>query len=745
MSGRTTTKRKLQKAHAEAAKRDERIADLERAHRRLAHLYDISKLLTRSCGVERTLPDVIAVIAQTLPLRSAIFLAQRDGSPQMITWLAEGAEGENTRRLLDAEAHARAAYGYLVGGDVDVEREANTPLALPRLAATEPAENAAGKQSFVMLPLVIDRGPIFGALQLEGTETLDEPDLMFVNAAVNQLAIGLDRDATERAVRASEAKLAGIIAVASDAIISFDEAQRIVMYNEGAEKTFGWSRDEVLGKPLDILIPERFRTIHSQHIRSFAAASEAARSVGQRHLGIFGLRKTGEEFPVEAAISKLKLGRAWLFTVSLQDVTEQKRIEHEQKFLAELGAALLSTLDYQERLTRLAQLTARDLGDLCIVDIIDDDGEARWQEVATSDPTKTGLADALKRFPVDSGRPHLSSAILRSKQPQLIADVSAETLRAVAQNEEHLRLLEAVAPTSMMGVPLIVHDRLMGALSVVACLPERRYGATDLHLLEEVGRHAALALENARLYRTAERAVQMRDDVLGIVAHDLRNPLGAILMQAALLRRPAAEPERRSQRPAEAIERAATCMTRLIQDLLDVARLAAGQLSVEQVRVSTRDVVSEAVETQKALTASAGLELRAEVAPSVPDVWADRDRLLQAFANLIGNAIKFTEHGGRIAVGALPRDGEVLFWVADTGAGIAIADIPHAFDRFWQARKSGRSGAGLGLSIVKGIVEAHGGRIWVESTPGRGSTFFFTIPTAPPAEGGRGEPAPQRG
>jgi signal transduction histidine kinase len=221
--------------------------------------------------------------------------------------------------------------------------------------------------------------------------------------------------------------------------------------------------------------------------------------------------------------------------------------------------------------------------------------------------------------------------------------------------------------------------------------------------------------------------------------------LGTILMQAALLRRPAAEPERRSQRPAEVIERAATCMTRLIQDLLDVARLAAGQLSVEQVRVSTRDVVSEAVEAQKTLTASAGLELRAEVAPNVPDVWADRDRLLQAFANLIGNAIKFTEHGGRIAVGALPRDGEVLFWVADTGAGIAIADIPHAFDRFWQARKAGRSGAGLGLSIVKGIVEAHGGRIWVESTPGRGSTFFFTIPTAPPAGGGRGEPLPQRG
>ena len=107
--------------------------------------------------------------------------------------------------------------------------------------------------------------------------------------------------------------------------------------------------------------------------------------------------------------------------------------------------------------------------------------------------------------------------------------------------------------------------------------------------------------------------------------------------------------------------------------------------------------------------------------------------LLQVFENLIGNALKFTHPGGRITVGAAPRAGETLFWVADTGSGIASEDVVHVFDRFWQSRKADRRGAGLGLSIVKGIVEAHGGRIWVESLIGRGSTFFFTIPAAPPA------------
>src|SRR5690606_12045135 len=141
-----------------------------------------------------------------------------------------------------------------------------------------------------------------------------------------------------------------------------------------------------------------------------------------------------------------------------------------------------------------------------------------------------------------------------------------------------------------------------------------------------------------------------------------------------------------------------------------------GSLSVEHGRVHTAQIVSDALEAQRPLAASASLELQANLAPGLPDLSADRDRLLQGFENLIGNALKFTVPGGRITVGGAPRDGEVLFWVADTGPGIAAEDLPHLFGRFWQVRKDGRCGAGLGLPIVKGIVEAHGGRVWVEST-----------------------------
>jgi signal transduction histidine kinase len=183
----------------------------------------------------------------------------------------------------------------------------------------------------------------------------------------------------------------------------------------------------------------------------------------------------------------------------------------------------------------------------------------------------------------------------------------------------------------------------------------------------------------------------------------------------------------------DVIHRAATRMNRLIQDLLDVALMEAGQLTIERERLSANELIVEAVDMQRPLASSSSLELRADLDRDVPHIWGDRDRLLQVFENLIGNAIKFTKAGGRITAGAVSRDHDVVFWVADTGCGIASESLPRVFDRFWQATRTGRQGAGLGLPITKGIVEAHGGRIWVQSTEARGTTFSFTIPKASPA------------
>ena len=207
--------------------------------------------------------------------------------------------------------------------------------------------------------------------------------------------------------------------------------------------------------------------------------------------------------------------------------------------------------------------------------------------------------------------------------------------------------------------------------------------------------------------------------------------MAAITMAATALRRRGPEGERRSLKPIEAIIRAAGRMNRLIGDLLDVSLIEAGQLGVERARVSTRQLLADSVEAQRPLASSASLEMRLELADDLPDVWGDQHRLLQVLENLVGNAIKFTPVQGRITVGAAPREGEVLFWVADTGSGISPDGLPHVFDRFWQARKGARQGAGLGLPITRGIIEAHGGRIWVESTLGRGASSSSPFPKRP--------------
>lgn len=618
---------------------------------------------------------------------------------------------------------------------IDPAKAARLALPLTERIGVE-LRNLLGFESsdpFVAAP-VIGKDGLMGILALHG-EGPGVPQGAFdeelVSAFADQAAIALENVERVRRLRASEAKFAGIISIAPDAIITVDESQRIVMFNEGAEKIFGWAREEILGKPLDVLIAERFREIHRELVRIFGAGHEWVRKREERRGRILGLRKSGEEFPAAAAVSKLKIGGELLFTVVLRDITEQKRMEHEKIFLADVGAVLATTLDPQRTIANIAQLTMREFGDFCSVEVFDEQGELRRLEVMTSDPSKKAVAEALRLFPVDRGRPHLSLSILQSKQPQLIEEVSPEIIGALAQSEEHRRLMVATGARSLMGVPLVVHGQVLGALIVASCRPERRYGHTDLRFLGEVGRHAAFALENSRLHHATERAVQARDDVMGIVAHDLRNPLNTILMQVSALRRRHPEEKRRSRDPCEVVERAAMRMNRLIQDLLDVTRLDAGRLAIERARLPAAQVVFDSLDAEQALAAAGSVELQADVPAELPEIWGDRDRLRQVFENLIGNATKFTPPGGRITVGARCVEGEVAFRVADTGAGIPAADLPRLFDRFWQARNE-RRGAGLGLAIVKGIVEAHGGRVWVESAPTRGSTFYFTVPTGPP-------------
>lgn len=236
------------------------------------------------------------------------------------------------------------------------------------------------------------------------------------------------------------------------------------------------------------------------------------------------------------------------------------------------------------------------------------------------------------------------------------------------------------------------------------------------------GRRLARALDRA------ERAIRTRDDVLAVVTHDLRNPVNTIAMATELLEMSATQAREREQ--LAVIRRSATRMSRLLGDLLDIGALEAGRFSLEPGPLDLRPVLEEVVRDFEAEARRKDQTLGRELAAGLPTVSADRDRILQVLYNLVGNAVKFTPGGGAITLQAETGDGEVIVSVHDTGPGISPPDQRRIFERFWHAPTTFQGGSGLGLAIAKGIVERHGGRIWVESGAGEGSTFRFTLPVA---------------
>ncbi len=361
--------------------------------------------------------------------------------------------------------------------------------------------------------------------------------------------------------------------------------------------------------------------------------------------------------------------------------------------LTEASVALSVSLDYEKTLATVAQLAVRTVADWCAVDVMKAHGSLTRLKVSSADPANAALCALLEGMPPNRDLPYLCQSVLDSRRSFLVEHVTAEYLASVAQGPEHLQALRATGLTSLIGVPLLMRGKPLGVLLFGSSSADRIFGHGDLRWAEALADRSAVAIENALLYRASVQATQVRDQVLGVVVHDLRNPLATILMQASALGRRGPEPERRSQKPRELIHRAATRMNRLIQDLLDVALMEGGQLAIQRARLSVNDLVAEAVEMQKPLATSSSVELRFELRGDLPRVSCDHDRLLQVFENLIGNAIKFTTAGGRITVGAASNDHEVVFWVADTGCGIAPDAVPHVFDRFWQATKGDRRGA----------------------------------------------------
>jgi PAS domain S-box-containing protein len=541
-----------------------------------------------------------------------------------------------------------------------------------------------------------------------------------------------ERQQVEDELRASEQQFAGILSIAVDSIISVDESFRIVHFNRGAEETFGYTADEAMGRPLTDLIPARYRSGHGDHMAMFARAPERARRMGERR-EIFGLRKDGEEFPAEASISKLALpGGRLLFTVVLRDITTRKRVEDDERFLSESAATLSGTLSITDVRQRVADLPVPRIADAALVDWCEDDGAftrvtSQWHRESLT-PALRALATS---HPLTAESPWPAVDVLRRGTAHLVERVDDEWLEAHEEDPAamaHWRSLDAHA---LLLLPLQVGDRPLGVLTLVSTTAARRFGADEQAVASKFASLASVALENARLYEAARRANRARDEVLGVVSHDLRNPLSAIAMCARVLRHSPPDDAAARDDLLGTISQSTEWMKRLIQDLLDVASIDRGQLSLERRREPVDAMVAAATGMFGLEAGNHGLTLVESVEEGLPPVLADADRVTQVLGNLLRNAVKFTPDGGRITVAARRSGDLVELSVADTGRGIAEEAQARIFDRYWHDGSGARAaGTGLGLSIARGIVEAHEGRIWVQSRVGSGTTVRFTLPLA---------------
>lgn len=524
---------------------------------------------------------------------------------------------------------------------------------------------------------------------------------------------------------------ASIIAISSDAIVSIDEEQRITLFNRGAEAVFGYAAADVLGQPLDILIPEEVRAQHRQQVSEFGRSGISARRMSA-HNKVIGRRANGERFPADASISQVEVDGKKIYTATLRDISEEVRAASLRQFLNDASHTLAESVAYDEVLAKIVGFVVPRLADYAILDLFDEEGRVTRPIALHRDPTRQELMEQLRCFPA-GGHSAGAARVLRTGVAEVIPEVSATWLRAIARSEEHHRLLQQLAPRSAIILPLRARAHLVGVITCAFVTGERRYDPELLHTAERLAARAALAIDNAELYRDLQRTIRTRDEVLRIVAHDLRNPLNTIALSAGVLAETTPAALAHLYGPhLEVIRRSTEHANRLIGDLLDAARIREGKFSVELRPVTTAPLLEEAVTLQRSLVEEGGVRLEYQPAPDLPAIVADRDRILQVFANLIGNALKFTPDGGVITVRAWPEPGEVHFSITDTGPGIPARALPHLFEAFWQGQDGVGEGAGLGLAICKGIIAAHGGRIWVESQLGVGTTVYFTVPVAEP-------------
>ncbi|MQA90801.1 MAG: PAS domain-containing protein [Gemmatimonas sp.] len=530
---------------------------------------------------------------------------------------------------------------------------------------------------------------------------------------------------TERALRGSQELLRFVEEATRDVLWVWDLADDSLEWNNGGPRVFRYTPEE-MRHSIDWHVQRIHPEDRDRVIRSMHAAIQGLTGAWTAEYRFLRGDETYASILDRAYVVRGMRGEAIRVIGWMLDVSQWREAEEAHRFLSNASAVLESTLVVDEAVQAIVQECVPYMADLCRIDLIEDGGVL--QPAACSAELKSeqeaSVADLLKKLAPESDYDPFPTVL--GQQECVILPVNGNGGRPDGSNSGSTSPVDQIH--SLLLIPIVIRERTIGLFALALSDPRRRFQAVDLIRARELAHRTGLAVENCRLYETAKGALLDREELLRFVSHDLKNPLHSILSAVTLARD--LEPDRRndSRRWLDPIKRAADQMRQLLDDLLDSASIESGNFSLVSGWHSFHQLAETACEILRPMAQAGEIVLLCDIEPNPPSVWVDFQQYLRVLSNLLGNAIKFTEPGGNVRLYAKADETEATVSISDSGPGIPAEEMDKVFTKFWQGRPGDRRGIGLGLSIARGVVEAHGGRIWVESEPGHGTTFHATIP-----------------
>lgn len=558
----------------------------------------------------------------------------------------------------------------------------------------------------------------------------------------------------EQAFRENQVRLNGIISSAMDAIISLDSNQKVILFNSAAEKMFKIKAELAIGRHINTFIPDRYKNVHEEHVKSFSKTNVSMRSMGR--LGsVVGLRSDGIEFPIEASISQVDTGREKIFSVILRDITQRRQIEEQiknQKYRAEILVSISKelsevTLDFDTVSDLVTKRLCELMGGSCLIWELDE--ERKFLKFNTSCNNDPEQSEELKQLLTSSTfqiAGSIYSKVLDAGYPLFFPEIPDEVIKGYIKNKENIGKFKSFKFHSLLIIPLKAQKNLVGILEIIKQEKESILSIEDKALIQDIADRAALTMINAKnhaeklheietrkvveenllkIKEELERSNSELEQFAYVASHDLQEPLRMIASYVQLLS--VRYKDKLDENANEFINFAvdgATRMQRLINDLLSYSRVSSRNKEFKPTDLN--EVLDLALTNLKLIIEENDAIIHRD---ELPKVVADPTQMEQLFQNLIGNAVKFKgEKKPEINIGKEIVDGNWLISIKDNGIGMEEKYKDLIFVIFQRLHQNTYPGTGIGLAVCKKIVERHGGKIWVESESGKGSTFYFTIP-----------------